>query len=166
MLKNIVAAALVAFSASGVSAGFNSWSVEVEDDPFDNKGRMVLMNSDSLKTGLLIICEQETDGIFVRWASPYPYDQSSPPPEIPYKFALAFDTGQRHDALAVAGRLGTGGIGFDAPFIGEEAKAILRSFAAARSKIFIRIGEADPVSFSARGSTNAANRALAYCFEG
>lgn len=162
-MKEIAVVAACMLVVSPAEAGFNRWSIKVDKDPFDNRGKLTLMNADSRSTGLLIMCEQGSDEITVRYASPFPYDQAAKPDPIA-SFKLAFDTGQRHDGVAAVGLLGTGNMGFDAPFANEEAKKILSSFASARSKIYIKINTNDPSAFTARGSTNAARRALSYCF--
>lgn len=147
------------------AADLDRWSVNVEEDPFDQRGKMTLGNMDSFVTGMLVMCEQQSDEITVRYASPFTYDQSAPPDAF-HTFSLAFDTGERHDAVATVGLLGTGRMGFDATFRGDEARAVLAALAAARSKLYVKVGAQDPRSFSAWGSTNAANRALAFCFVG
>ncbi|MCB8835964.1 hypothetical protein [Aurantimonas sp. VKM B-3413] len=150
--------------ATAAHAGFQRWDVEIEEDPFDNLGKLTMMNLDSIKTGMLIMCDEKSDAIIVRWASSFPYDQAAPPELADLPFSLAFDTGERHDSTADIALLGTGNMGFDTVFRGDEARQILTSFAGARSKIYVKIGNNDPSAFTARGSTAGAERALAYCF--
>ena len=164
-MRGMIAATVLTAVATTTSAnaGFNRWSSNVEEDPFDEKGKLTLVNADSRNTGLLIMCEQGSDDITVRYASPFPYDQAAKPDPVS-TFKLAFDTGQRHEAVAIVGLIGTGNMGFDAKFSDDEAKTILNSFASARSKIYIKINTNDPSAFTARGSTAAARKALSYCF--
>lgn len=162
--SGLIAACLTLFAAGPAFAGFDRWTSEIEDDPFDNRGRLILTNMDSIRSGMLILCEEKSDEIVVRWASPYNFDQAAPPdvPSVP--LSLAFDFGERFDTDALLRQLGSNTIGFDAPFTGARAKLVLESFAQARSKIYVKVGNGDPNQFTARGSTASANKALGYCF--
>lgn len=150
-------------AASPALADFQRWSVVVEDDPFDGKGRLSINYMDSLKSGVIILCEQGSNKITVRRASMFPFDQSSPPASS-VTMALIVDRGESHLGFASTGLLGTGNVGFDLVREGDSARRLLQEMKDGKSKLYIKLGEADPEQFSLRGSTKAAEKALGYCF--
>lgn len=152
---------LVALDCANAEVG--RWSAHVEDDPFDNKGKLMLNFQESWTSGLLVLCEEDEGAIVVRRASPYPYDQSSPPAEtIP--MGVIVDKGRRYGGLAVSQFLATGNIGFDLKLPNEDGRQFLNDLAAAKSKIYVKVGESDPDQFGSKGSTRAAQKALEYCY--
>lgn len=156
-------AALGVMIAGAAEASYLRWSVDVEDDPFEGKGRLTMMYMDSLNSGALIMCDEGSQTIVLRIATSFPYDQSSPPP-ADVDMSVIVDKGTRYDQPAKTTLLGTGNIGFDGEFFGEKARWLLGDLAKAKSKIYVKIGTMSPYAFSAKGSTNAAEKALSYCF--
>ncbi len=151
-----------ALCASQAAAGIMQWSVDVKEDPFDSKGKMTLTYMDSPNSGVLIFCEQDSGKITIRRASSFPYDQSSPPVSV-VEMAIIVDKGESHLGFASTDMLGTGNIGFDMERTNDSARRLLDEMREGKSKMFMKLGEADPEEFSLRGSTKAAERALDFC---
>lgn len=162
-MRKMVLALAALLPATQAMAGLLQWSVTVKEDPFDNKGKMTLTYIDSRSSGVLIMCEQGSGTITIRRATSFPYDQSSPPTSV-VQMAIIVDKGETHLGFAATDMLGTGNIGFDMERSDESARRFLNEMRDGKSKMFMKIGEADPEQFSLRGSTKAAQRALDFCF--
>lgn len=161
-LVMLAVAVLVTMSAAA-TASVLQWSVTVKEDPFDNKGKMTLTYIDSRDSGVLIMCEQGSGKITIRRATSFPYDQSAPPASV-VQMAIIVDKGESHLGFASTDMLGTGNIGFDMERSDDSARRLLNEMRDGKSKMFMKIGEADPEQFSLRGSTKAAQQALEFCF--
>lgn len=161
-MRKLIMSIAVALCASHAAAGILQWSVDVEEDPFDNEGKMTLTYMDSPNSGVLIFCEQDSGKITIRRASSFPYDQGSPPVSA-IEMAIIIDKGESHMGFASTDMLGTGNIGFDMERTSESARRLLEELREGRSKMFMKLGEADPEQFSLKGSTKAAERALEFC---
>lgn len=162
-MKKLLLALTMLLPATQAAAGVLQWSVTEKEDPFDNKGKMTLTYIDSRDSGVLIMCEQGSGKITIRRATSFPYDQSSPPASV-VQMAIIVDKGESHLGFASTDMLGTGNIGFDMERSDESAQRLLNEMRDGKSKMFMKIGEADPEQFSLRGSTKAAQRALEFCF--
>lgn len=161
--KLVLAITVLLTTATAALASVLQWSVTVKEDPFDNKGKMTLTYIDSRDSGVLIMCEQGSSTITIRRATSFPYDQSSPPASV-VQMAIIVDKGESHLGFASTDMLGTGNIGFDMERSDDSARRLLNEMRDGKSKMFMKIGEADPEEFSLRGSTKAADRALQFCF--
>lgn len=153
----------VIVSAGQVEAGFGQWTIDVKDDPFDSKGKLFVSYMDSVNTGVVIMCDEDSEKLVIRWATPFQYDQAAPP-SGPIPMGVIVDKFESHLGFASVQMLGTGNIGFDFERTSESARRFLQEMRDGTSKLYIKIGEADPQEFRLRGSTKAAERALDYCF--
>ncbi|THV13751.1 hypothetical protein [Rhizobium rhizophilum] len=162
-MRSILGLLAGVLAAGPAFAGFGQWSVDIKDDPFDKKGRLVIAIMDSRETGVLIMCEQDSGKIILRRASMFPYDQASPPAEV-VTVRLIVDEGEEHLGFGATTMLGTGNIGVDMEREADSARRLLTELREGKKALYLKIGEAEAEAFKLRGSTKVAEQALDYCF--
>lgn len=164
MEKKIAVAVMAALAAAlphSAVAGFDSWTAEVESDPFSKKTKVIASYMESVRSGVLVFCDGGEHAVRIR--------------AIPgYVWTAAMDGFEPTFQVAVDGELvytGTGRTGFvgdnlaTAEITLERAASdqFVAAFVAAKKQIAIKDGMSDtPQLLSARGSTKA-GQALARC---
>lgn len=155
--------ALIASSAPA-SAGFNSWTTESEDDPFSGGNRTTVDYSNSMRSGVLIVCDTAEPGLMVRAVPGFAMDANLSDFEPEMEFAV---DGTR--ILGQAGQVGAVGDNVAAAqtqLSKENAEIFVKAFAEATKQIAIKDGISDrPFLLTARGSTKA-GAALLKCMAG
>ncbi|WP_319517267.1 hypothetical protein [uncultured Martelella sp.] len=161
--KNIAlaAAVFVAATVNAAHADYLRWSVEIEEDPFDNKGRLIMNYYDSADQGLLLLCEQESDTVIFRVATTYPTADGVT--DRPINFGIIVDKFESHLGFARAGVLGDDLVGIDFELNDESARRLLDEMKAGQNKIYIKLFDGDPIAAPLTGSTRAATQAIEYC---
>lgn len=162
MIRRIAAAALAL--AGGIvpaAAGFQAWTAEVEDDPFSQARRVVVTFMDTLRSGALIFCESDGDGLRVRAVPGWAYNDDLDGYEPLLEFAI--DGKRLGSASGVTGAVGDNQAVSEAELVGSMGRSFGRAFTSARRQIAIKDGISNrPLLFSAKGST-ASGRALMDC---
>nr|WP_316654854.1 hypothetical protein [uncultured Gellertiella sp.] len=163
MRKVIILFSMFALISSPVLAGFDSWSTETEKDPFSGGIRVTVDYSSSLRSGVVIFCDDAQSGIQVRMIPGFAYEPSlaDVTPEI--EFAI---DGQR--LLGQEGQTGSVGDNLaisETNLTGDNAKTFVSAFAQAKRQIAIKDGISDrPYLLTARHSKKA-GEALVTCME-
>ncbi|MCJ7996661.1 hypothetical protein J5N58_06810 [Rhizobium cremeum] len=151
---------LAAFS-SAAWAGFDSWTAEVENDPFSGGQRVTVGISTSMRSGVVIICDSAEKGLMVRAVPGFAFDSDLAGFEPEVEFAI---DGER--LLGQAGETGAVGDNLAASQVmlsPENAKRFVDAFAAAKKQIAIKDGISDrPHLMPARGTTKS-GQALLTC---
>lgn len=140
----------------------NRWSTNVEDDPFEGKGRFSMAYFDSLESGVIINCQQASDEVTFRIA--FPFDST----ELGAAYdgatvRLKVDKFDELTATAEAITLQSGNAGIDADIYGYEAWQLLENLRDGVSKLYIKLGNAETISIPLTGSTRAAKEAIPFC---
>lgn len=145
-------------------AGFNSWTTESEDDPFSGGNRTTVDYSNSMRSGVLIVCDTAEPGLMVRAVPGFAMDANLSDFQPEMEFAV---DGKR--ILGQAGQVGAVGDNVAAAqtqLSKENAEIFVKAFAAAQKQIAIKDGISDrPFLLTARGSTKA-GAALVKCMAG
>jgi len=151
-------------SGTPAIAGFNSWTVQNEDDPFSGGNRTTVDFFNSVRSGVVIICDTAQPGLLVRAVPGFAFETalSGFTPEM--EFAI-----DGSKILGQAGRVGAVGDNIAAAetqLSKENSEAFVKAFAAAKKQIAIKDGISDrPFLLAARGSTKA-GAALVKCMAG
>ncbi len=150
--------------ATSAYAGFESWSVESEDDPFSGGNRTTVDYSSSMRSGILILCDTAKPGLIVRAVPGFAFTDtlSGYTPEL--EFAI---DGQRVlGQSGVVGAVGDNVAAAETTLSVANAETFVKAFAAAQKQIAIKDGISDrPHLLKARGSTKA-GAALVKCMAG
>lgn len=162
LLTAICAASLAI--ATPALAGFESWSVESEDDPFSGGNRTTVDYSNSMRSGVVIICDTAHPGLMIRAVPGFAMEASLSEFKPTMEFAI---DGKR--VLGQEGKVGAVGDNIataETMLTKENSAAFVEAFAAAQKQIAIRDGISDrPFLLTARGSTKA-GAALVKCMAG
>lgn len=161
-MKKLVVAAMAAMVGAGAAhAGFDSWTVESEEDPF-SKGQRVTANiSTSMRSGVIVICDTAERGLMVRAVPGFAYSDSMADFEPMLEFA--FDGERLFGQLGETGAVGDNIAASQAMLTPSNAEMFVNAFAAAKKQIAINDGISDrPHLLAARGSTRA-GEALQAC---
>jgi len=144
-------------------AGFQSWSVEVDNDPFSKGSRVTVDYMSSLRSGVLIICDTAEHGLSIRAIPGFTFTEQMRGYEPVMEFAIDGErllgqkgvTGSVGDNLAaVETKLGSG-----------DAEKFVDTFASAKRQVAVKDGISDrPYLLAARGSTKA-GAALVKCMQ-
>ena len=168
MLKSfffaITAIGLLAATPSAF-AGYQEWTVEIDEDPFDNLGSLAMSYFEDSSGALLVLCEQDSDAIIFRLGIAYSIDEEGVT-DRPLSFGIIIDKFESHLGFARASVIGENTVAIDFPLEGESALRLLEEMRDGQSKIYIKLADGDPASYPLRGSTRAATKAISYCFEG
>lgn len=149
--------------SSRAFAGFQSWTIDVEKDPFTEGERITALYSESIRTGAVVMCDTSTKGLMMRSVPGYAMDPFLDGYESVFKVAvdgkLVFEaTGRSHavgDSLAAT----------SADISVEDSGKLVDAMIAARKQIAISDGISDrAILLKARGSTKA-GEALKRCLE-
>ncbi|MFK0330724.1 hypothetical protein ACIQUB_06330 [Rhizobium sp. NPDC090275] len=144
-------------------AGFQTWSVDRESDPFSGGESVSVDFMSSLRSGVIVLCDTAKKGLIVRAIPGFDYDTrlSGLTPTVKFAFdgkllfSAAGETGSVGNSLAVS----------QVTLIDDQAKQFVEAFAAAKKQIAIDDGIADkPHLLTARGSTNS-GQAIVACIE-
>lgn len=150
----LVGTALLAGSYSTAIAGFQTWSADTEADPFSGGKRVTVSFMNSLRSGVLVICDTAEAGLMVRAVPGFTFEESLR--EVTPEIEFAFD-GQR--LLGQSGETGAVGDNLAAAqttLSKENAEAFVKAFASAKKQVAIKDGISDrPHLLTARGSTKA-----------
>ncbi|WP_176083146.1 hypothetical protein [Martelella sp. HB161492] len=138
------------------------WSTSIQEDPFDGKGRLTAAYFDSLKSGVMFICQKGSDEISLRVAFPFDSDQLGTAYDGA-KVRIKIDNFDEITATATAVTLQNGNAGIDAPIYGYEAWQALENLRDGIKSLYLKIGDADTVSIPLTGSTAAAKQAIPFC---
>lgn len=155
-----VCAFLIASSAPAL-AGFNSWTAESEDDPFSGGNRTTVDYSNSIRSGVLIICDTAQPGLMVRAVPGFAFEAglSDVTPEMEFAIDGAKILGQTGRVGAVGDNIAAA----ETQLSKENSETFVKAFAAASKQIAIKDGISDrPFLLTARGSTKA-GAALVKC---
>ncbi|MDR6670169.1 hypothetical protein [Rhizobium sp. 1399] len=157
----IAASALFLVSFSQGVAGFQSWSVDKEEDPFSGGQSVTIDFMSSLRSGVFLLCDTAKPGLVVRAIPGFDYDSrlDSFTPTVKFAFdgKLLFDV--EGETASVGNNLASSQVTLEP----DKAKQFVEAFAAAKKQIAIDDGIADkPHLLSARGST-AAGQAIVAC---
>jgi len=161
MRKLSVAFCIFAMSLLPAEAGFQSWTAEKEEDPFSKGKRVTVDFMNSVRSGVLLICDSAEKGFMLRAIPGFAFESvlRSIDPEIEVAidgerlFGQEGETGAVGDNLAIA----------QVMLSPENAKAFIMAFTKAKKQVAIKDGISDrPYLLSARGSTKAA-QALEGC---
>ncbi len=164
MFRILPLAAAVIFATSLPShAGFQSWSVDKESDPFSG-GESVSVNfMTTLRSGVLVLCDSAKKGVRVRAIPGFAYDERLEGLKPTLKFA--FDGKLLFTAEGETGSVGNNLAASEVNLEGDRAKQFVQSFASAKKQIAIDDGIADkPHLLTARGSTSS-GAAIVSCVE-
>lgn len=163
MRLGILIAAALSLSAAPASAGFDSWTVDMDNDPFSGGHRVTVDYSSSIRSGVIIICDTTERGLLVRAIPGFAFDADMQGFEPEVEFAI--------DGERLLGQLGqTGAVGDNLAIAQtmlspENARKFVDAFAKAKKQIAIKDGISDrPYLLSARGSTKA-GAALVVCMD-
>lgn len=159
----LTTAAIVAFSAAPTLAGFQSWSVEVDNDPFSKGSRVTVDYSSSMRSGVLIICDTAEHGLTVRAVPGFTFSEQMRGYEPLVEFAIDGERllGQKGETGSVGDNLAA----VETKLETSDAEKFVEAFAAARRQVAVKDGISDrPYLLSARGSTKA-GAALVKCME-
>ncbi|MGM4980917.1 hypothetical protein [Rhizobium sp. 11_C7_N12_5] len=155
MFRRVSLAAAVFFVTTlPGQAGFQSWSVDKESDPFSG-GESVSVNfMTTLRSGVLVLCDSAKKGLRVRAIPGFDYDQRLENYKPTLKFA--FDGKLLFTAEGETGSVGNNLAAAEVNLEGDQAKQFVEAFAAAKRQIAIDDGIADkPHLLTARGSTSS-----------
>lgn len=161
IVKLLVAPLL--FIALPAEAGFNSWSVDTETDPFSKGVRVSVDFMSSLRSGVIVICDTSENGLLVRAIPGFTYESvmALMSPELEFAFDGERLLGQKGETGAVGDNLAVSQV----MLTPENAQLFVKAFAASKSQIAVKDGISDrPHLFTARGSTKA-GKALERCME-
>ncbi|MFC6447151.1 hypothetical protein [Shinella zoogloeoides] len=156
--------ALLLASGTPAIAGFNSWTAESEDDPFSGGNRTTVDYSNSVRSGVLIICDTAQPGLMVRAVPGFAFEAglSDVTPEMEFAIDGAKILGQ----VGRVGAVGDNIAAAETQLSKENSEAFVKAFAAATKQIAIKDGISDrPFLLTARGSTKA-GAALVKCMAG
>lgn len=158
-----VCAALVVISGPAF-AGFDNWSAESEDDPFSGGNRTTVDYSNSVRSGVVIICDTAQPGLMIRAVPGFAMEAGLREFKPMMEFAI---DGKK--VLGQEGRVGAVGDNVAAAetmLTKENSQSFVEAFAAAQKQIAIKDGMSDrPFLLTARGSTKA-GAALVKCMAG
>lgn len=163
MRRNILMIAALLAAAAPAHAGFDSWTFDVEEDPFSGGERVVVDYSASMRSGALIMCDSAQEGFLIRVIPGYTFetDMAGFEPEVEVAFdgkrllGQTGETGSVGDNLAVAQVMLTK----------ENAALFVEGFKKASKQVAIKDGMSDrPHLLRARGSTKA-GEALQGCLD-
>lgn len=163
MRRLLAAIVVLSVHSSAAVAGFDSWTAEIEDDPFSGGRRVTVDIVTSARSGIIIFCDTSEKGLAVRAVPGFAFsgDMADFEPEMEF----AFD-GER--LLWQKGRTGSVGDNLavsEVRLSPDDAKRFVDAFARAAKQIAIRDGISDrPHLMSARGTTKA-GQALLGCME-
>ncbi|MBP2560821.1 hypothetical protein J2857_003590 [Neorhizobium galegae] len=153
----------VALAASVVPAwaGFGSWSVEIEDDPFSGGRQVAVSISTSIRSGVLILCDSSKDGVVVRAIPGFAFngDISGFVPSI----EIAID-GKR--LISTEGETGSVGDNLAISQVSlsvDDTKIFVDAFAKAKKQVAIKDGISDRPHLMAANGTTKAGTALRDC---
>jgi hypothetical protein len=161
-MRMILITAAVFSSLSGAaSAGFGSWTTDVEKDPFSGGVRVTVDISTSLRSGVVIFCDSAQTGLQVRAIPGFAFTDELAGYKPQIEFAI--------DGQRILGEIGrTGAVGdniaaAEVDLVGAAAAQFVDAFAKASKQVAIKDGISDrPHLLSARGSTKA-GAALVAC---
>lgn len=155
----------LALPVSHGMAAYYEWTNIIEDDPFDGKGRMAMVYSNPDSIGVLVICDEGSNAITLRLATPMEAG-SDGVTDRPIWIGAIVDRYESHLGFGNAMIMQNGKIGFDLELKDESAARLLEELKQGKDKIYVKIGEdTDPISFPLVGSTKAATKAIDYCLE-
>jgi hypothetical protein len=142
-------------------AGFESWTAESEDDPFSGGNRTTVDYTNSMRSGVLIICDTAQPGLMVRAVPGFALDSSLSgfTPEMEFAIDGTRVLGQSGHVGAVGDNLAAS----ETQLSKENADTFVKAFAGAKKQIALKDGISDrPFLLTARGSTKA-GAALVSC---
>ncbi|TWB19558.1 hypothetical protein FBZ99_101331 [Rhizobium sp. ERR 1071] len=149
-----LAAAAILTTTFPSQAGFQSWSVDKESDPFSG-GESVSVNfMTTFRSGVLVLCDSATKGVRVRAIPGFAYDKRLKDFKPTLKFA--FDGKLLFTAEGDTGSVGDNLAASEVTLEGDQAKQFVDAFASAKKQIAIDDGIADkPHLLTAKGSTTS-----------
>lgn len=149
-----LAAAIIFATTLASQAGFQSWSVDTESDPFSG-GESVSVNfMTTIRSGVLVLCNSAEKGLRVRAIPGFAYDQRLEGFKPTLKFA--FDGKLLFTAEGETGSVGNNLAASEVTLEGDQAKQFVEAFALAKKQVAIDDGIADkPHLLTAKGSTSS-----------
>lgn len=163
MRRLIATIALVFFYPLAAMAGFDSWTVDVESDPFSGGQRVTVSISTSSRSGVVIFCDTAETGLTVRAVPGFTYEEGMEGFVPQMEFAV---DGER--IVAETGEVGAVGDNLaisEVKLLGAGASQFVDAFSDAKSQVAIKDGISDrPHLMSARGTTKS-GKALLTCME-
>lgn len=162
-LFTAVCAGLLALSTPAL-AGFESWSVESEDDPFSGGNRTTVAYSSSMRSGVIIFCDTAKTGLSVRAVPGFAFEDSLN--DITPELEFAIDGKRLLGQSGAVGAVGDNMAASETTLSVGNSEIFVVAFVAAQKQIAIKDGISDrPHLLKARGSTKA-GAALVKCMAG
>ncbi|CAN7178310.1 hypothetical protein LJR251_000298 [Rhizobium rhizogenes] len=141
-------------------AGFQSWSVDKDADPFSGGDRVSVSFMSSFRSGVFVMCDTAEKGLTVRAIPGFDYDGRIDGYTPTMKFA--FDGKLLFEVIGTVRKVGNNLAASDAQLDSEKAKLFVEAFAIAKKQIAIDDGIADkPHLLTARGSTTSGDAIVA-----
>ena len=88
MRKLILSAIASILMIGSANAGFNSWSVETEVDPFTGGSKVFAVYMESVRSGAVIMCDSASKTLTVRVIPGYTYDSAMKGQSLTMEFAI------------------------------------------------------------------------------
>ncbi len=160
MKRLIVTITAMIFSLGAATAGFDSWTVETESDPFAGAQIVTASYNSSARSGVFIECNSETGTVILKAIAGWAYipDLATVTPEVQY----AVDG----NVIAITGVAETGAFGDNVAgvsvrFDADQARKLVEAFSGAKKQIAVKDGISDsPLLLTARGSTAVGKKLL------
>jgi hypothetical protein len=160
MKRLIVTITSMIFGLSAATAGFDSWTVETESDPFAGAQIVTASYNSSARNGVFIECNSETGTVILKAIAGWAYipDLALVTPEVQY----AVDG----NVIAISGVAETGAFGDNVAgvsvrFDADQARKLVEAFSSAKKQIAVKDGISDrPLLLKARGSTAVGKKLL------
>ncbi|ATN32877.1 hypothetical protein ACO34A_03560 [Rhizobium sp. ACO-34A] len=149
----------VAAFSSAAWAGFDSWTAEVENDPFSGGQRVTVGITTSMRSGVVIFCDTSEKGLTVRAIPGFAFESGMTgfAPEMEFAIDGERLLGQSGETGAVGDNIAVSEVKLSP----ENAKRFMDAFAAAKKQIAIKDGISDrPHLMPARGTTKSGQALL------
>jgi hypothetical protein len=136
------------------SAGFESWSTEVEDDPFSGGKKVAVDYLTSIRSGVYIFCDSAQPGINIRAVPGFDYSPEFSSDQLEFKIAI--DGNIVHSGKGSTGSVGENLAAIELSISSFDARAFITALKNAKKQVAISDGLSDRSHLlKARGSTKA-----------
>lgn len=154
-MKRVLVSGLMSLVVASPSfAGFNSWTAETTPDPFTKGVKVEVDYSQTMRSGVFVICDSSQAGMEVRVVAGWEYVSSLSGQIVEGKFAT--DGKVVLSARGLPGAFGQNIAGVSFPLSAADARAFVDAMMKAKSQIAVQDGISNgPHLLKARGSTKA-----------
>lgn len=164
MRRFALVAALSVFS-SGAVAGFDSWTSEIEKDPFSGGEKITVTYSSSIRSGVYMFCDTAESGVEIRAVPGYIYEAGMTEYKPAMEFAIDGTRLEFTPGPASVVSVGDNLAAVNLTLSKEQAVTLVKAFASAKRQIAIKDGMSDrPHLLRATGSTRS-GQAIVRCVE-